>query len=68
MTSHEPQQAAGHEPPQVRRIVTEIPGPRSRELQERRKAAVPPGVGSVLPVYVTDAGGGVVVNRETATR
>ncbi|MEV4255636.1 4-aminobutyrate--2-oxoglutarate transaminase [Spirillospora sp. NPDC049652] len=49
---------------QERRIVTEIPGPRSRELQERRKAAVPPGVGSVLPVYVTDAGGGVVVDAD----
>ena len=48
--------------PQERRVVTEIPGPRSRELQERRTAAVPPGVGSVLPVYVTDADGGVVVD------
>ncbi|WP_344897692.1 4-aminobutyrate--2-oxoglutarate transaminase [Actinomadura meridiana] len=48
--------------PQERRVVTEIPGPRSRELHERRMAAVPPGVGSVLPVYVTDADGGVVVD------
>ncbi|TDD88472.1 4-aminobutyrate--2-oxoglutarate transaminase [Actinomadura darangshiensis] len=48
--------------PQERRVVTEIPGPRSRDLQKRRVAAVPPGVGSVLPVYVTDAGGGVVVD------
>ncbi|MBO2445716.1 4-aminobutyrate--2-oxoglutarate transaminase [Actinomadura barringtoniae] len=58
------QAVPSYEPPQVRRIVTEIPGPRSRELQERRKAAVPPGVGSVLPVYVTDAGGGVVVDAD----
>ncbi|WP_030169324.1 4-aminobutyrate--2-oxoglutarate transaminase [Spirillospora albida] len=50
--------------PQERRIVTEIPGPRSRELQERRVAAVPPGVGSVLPVYVTDADGGVVADAD----
>jgi len=67
MTSHEPsgrEAMTSHEPPQVRRVVTEIPGPRSRELQERRKAAVPPGVGSVLPVYVTDAGGGVVVDAD----
>ncbi|REE95677.1 4-aminobutyrate--2-oxoglutarate transaminase [Thermomonospora umbrina] len=49
-------------PPQERRLVTEIPGPRSRELQRRRIGAVPPGVGSVLPVYVTEAGGGVVVD------
>ncbi|SFO90687.1 4-aminobutyrate aminotransferase apoenzyme [Actinomadura madurae] len=44
--------------------MTEIPGPRSRELHRRRTAAVPPGVGSVLPVYVTDAGGGVVVDAD----
>ncbi|MGY2875591.1 4-aminobutyrate aminotransferase / (S)-3-amino-2-methylpropionate transaminase / 5-aminovalerate transaminase [Marmoricola sp. URHA0025 HA25] len=48
--------------PQERRLVTEIPGPRSRELQQRRVAAVAAGVGSVLPVYVTAAGGGVVVD------
>jgi 4-aminobutyrate aminotransferase/(S)-3-amino-2-methylpropionate transaminase len=48
--------------PQERRVVTEIPGPISRELHARRLDAVPPGVGSVLPVYVTDAGGGVIVD------
>ena len=48
--------------PQVRRLVTEVPGPRSRELHERRQAAVAQGVGSVLPVYVEQAGGGVVVD------
>ncbi len=48
--------------PQERRLVTEVPGPRSRELQERRLAAVASGVGSVLPVYVTAAGGGVLVD------
>ncbi|MFC5747018.1 4-aminobutyrate--2-oxoglutarate transaminase [Actinomadura rugatobispora] len=53
-----------HRLPQERRVVTEIPGPRSRELQERRAAAVAPGVSSVLPVYVTDAGGGVVVDAD----
>ncbi|MFG2003495.1 4-aminobutyrate--2-oxoglutarate transaminase [Spirillospora sp. NPDC048911] len=47
---------------QERRVITEIPGPKSRELQERRVGAVPPGIGSVLPVYVTDAAGGVVVD------
>jgi 4-aminobutyrate aminotransferase/(S)-3-amino-2-methylpropionate transaminase len=48
--------------PQERRLVTEIPGPRSRELQQRRTGAVPPGVGSTLPVYVAEAGGGVIVD------
>ena len=52
----------GPDLPQERRLVTEIPGPRSRELQERRTAAVASGVGSVLPVYVAAAGGGVIVD------
>ncbi|MBB6118684.1 4-aminobutyrate--2-oxoglutarate transaminase [Nocardiopsis algeriensis] len=45
---------------QSRRVVTEIPGPKSLELQKRRRAAVAQGVGSTLPVYVTRAGGGIV--------
>src|SRR3954464_6892021 len=48
--------------PQERRLVTEVPGPRSRALHARRTAAVASGVGSVLPVYVAAAGGGVVVD------
>jgi 4-aminobutyrate aminotransferase/(S)-3-amino-2-methylpropionate transaminase len=48
--------------PQERRLVTEIPGPRSRELQARRTAAVAAGVSSVLPIYVAAAGGGVLVD------
>ncbi|MGY1691456.1 4-aminobutyrate--2-oxoglutarate transaminase [Geodermatophilus sp. SYSU D01105] len=48
--------------PQERRLVTEIPGPRSRELGARRAAAVSSAVGSTLPVYVERAGGGVVVD------
>ncbi|MEO5873575.1 MAG: 4-aminobutyrate--2-oxoglutarate transaminase [Streptosporangiaceae bacterium] len=48
--------------PQERRVVTGIPGPKSQEIQARRLRAVPPGVGSVLPVYVVAAGGGVVVD------
>ncbi|RJL21706.1 4-aminobutyrate--2-oxoglutarate transaminase [Bailinhaonella thermotolerans] len=46
--------------PQERRLLTEIPGPRSRELLERKLSAVPGGVGTTLPVFVTRAGGGVV--------
>ena len=52
----------GPDLPQERRLVTEIPGPRSRALHERRMTAVAKGVGSVLPVYVDKAGGGVVVD------
>jgi len=48
--------------PQERVLRTEIPGPRSRELAERKAAAVARGVGTTLPVYVTAAGGGVVVD------
>src|SRR6201997_4445019 len=47
--------------PQRRNLVTEIPGPASRELLARRERAVARGVSTVLPVFVTDAGGGVIV-------
>jgi 4-aminobutyrate aminotransferase/(S)-3-amino-2-methylpropionate transaminase len=47
---------------QERRLVTEIPGPASRELLERRQRSVARGVSHVLPVFVTAAGGGVVVD------
>jgi 4-aminobutyrate aminotransferase/(S)-3-amino-2-methylpropionate transaminase len=47
---------------QERRLVTEIPGPRSRALLERRNAAVSSGVGLTLPVFIERAGGGVVVD------
>lgn len=43
-------------------VVTEIPGPRSRELHERRQAVVPPGVHSVLPVYIERAHGSILVD------
>ncbi|HSX66451.1 4-aminobutyrate--2-oxoglutarate transaminase [Nocardioides sp.] len=48
--------------PQERRLVTAIPGPKSQELQARKSAAVASGVGTTLPVYVTAAGGGVLVD------
>src|SRR6476469_91971 len=48
--------------PQERRLVTEIPGPRSRERLERKKAHVADGVGTTLPVFVTAAGGGVLLD------
>ncbi|MCU1667608.1 MAG: gabT [Blastococcus sp.] len=54
--------AGGPSLPQERRLVTEIPGPRSRQLTARRGSAVARGVSSTLPVYVDRAGGGVVVD------
>ncbi len=49
---------------QERRIVTEIPGPVSRELLGRRQQAVARGLSHVLPVFVTAAGGGIVLDAD----
>jgi 4-aminobutyrate aminotransferase/(S)-3-amino-2-methylpropionate transaminase len=49
---------------QRRILTTEIPGPRSRELQARKAAAVSAGVGTGLPIYVERAGGGIVVDAD----
>ncbi|MGY1742255.1 MULTISPECIES: 4-aminobutyrate--2-oxoglutarate transaminase [unclassified Blastococcus] len=54
--------ARAQDPVQERRLVTEVPGPRSRELAARRAAAVTAAVSSVLPVFVERAGGGVLVD------
>ncbi|MGH8960541.1 MAG: 4-aminobutyrate--2-oxoglutarate transaminase [Jatrophihabitantaceae bacterium] len=47
---------------QQRLLKTAIPGPRSIELHGRKSAAVASGVGTTLPVYVAQAGGGIVVD------
>ena len=47
---------------QQRNLVTELPGPRSRALAERRSAAVATGVSSALPLYVAEASGAIVVD------
>ncbi|SDM44580.1 4-aminobutyrate aminotransferase / (S)-3-amino-2-methylpropionate transaminase [Nonomuraea jiangxiensis] len=44
--------------------MTAIPGPKSQELLARKQAAVPPGIGVTLPVFVTRAGGGVVQDAD----
>lgn len=44
--------------------MTAIPGPKSQELLARKQAAVPPGIGTTLPVFVTRAGGGVVQDAD----
>src|SRR5580692_9063374 len=64
MTEHAPQDSRLL---QRRNLVTEIPGPVSLELQARRERAVARGVSSTLPVYVTDAGGGVIVDADGNT-
>src|SRR4051812_21926044 len=56
--------AGGPALPQERRLVTDIPGPRSIELLARKRAAVADGVGTTLPVFVEAAGGGVVVDAD----
>ncbi|QWF79086.1 4-aminobutyrate--2-oxoglutarate transaminase [Amycolatopsis sp. CA-230715] len=53
--------------PKHRRLRTEIPGPASRALQERRAATVAAGVSSVLPVYVTSASGGLLTDADGNT-
>ncbi len=47
---------------QQRSLVTELPGPKSRALELRRAVAVAPGVSSVLPLYVAEASGAVLVD------
>jgi 4-aminobutyrate aminotransferase / (S)-3-amino-2-methylpropionate transaminase / 5-aminovalerate transaminase len=56
--------AGGPGLPQQRRLVTEIPGPASRALLARRENAVARGVSHVLPVFITAAGGGVLVDAD----
>ena len=58
----ETQPVGGPTLPQVRRLVTAIPGPRSEELRARQAAAVSSGVSTMMPVYAAAAGGGVVVD------
>src|ERR1700722_19372662 len=54
----------GPELPQRRNLVTEIPGPVSRALMERRNSTVARGVSTTLPVFVTAAGGGVMLDAD----
>jgi 4-aminobutyrate aminotransferase/(S)-3-amino-2-methylpropionate transaminase len=54
------EQLGGPGLPQERRVVTEIPGPESTRRLEAKKAHVADGVGTMLPVFVVAAGGGVL--------
>jgi len=46
--------------PQRRELVTEIPGPRSLAIHERRLRAVATGVSSTLPAYIETASGSIL--------
>ena len=50
------------EPTQKRLLVTGIPGPRSIELHERRSRHVSDALGATLPIFVDNAGGGILVD------
>jgi 4-aminobutyrate aminotransferase/(S)-3-amino-2-methylpropionate transaminase len=45
---------------QERKLLTEIPGPRSKELLERRLAAVPAAVFNTVPIFAERASGAIV--------
>lgn len=47
---------------QVRKVVTQIPGPKSDALVKRRGEAVSAGLGMAVPVVVERAGGGVIID------
>jgi 4-aminobutyrate aminotransferase / (S)-3-amino-2-methylpropionate transaminase / 5-aminovalerate transaminase len=46
--------------PQERKLVTEVPGPRSQELMARRERAIPAAVFNTVPVFVEAASGAIV--------
>lgn len=48
--------------PQVRKLVTAIPGPRSQEILKRRAEAVSASLGMAIPIIVERAGGGILVD------
>ncbi|MEV7398101.1 4-aminobutyrate--2-oxoglutarate transaminase [Aeromicrobium sp. NPDC092404] len=45
---------------QRRNLVTAIPGPLSQKLMSRKQSAVAQGVGTTMPVFAVEAGGGIV--------
>ncbi|WP_232820113.1 4-aminobutyrate--2-oxoglutarate transaminase [Nocardioides allogilvus] len=47
---------------QQRTLVTALPGPRSRELMDRKASAVAGGVGTTMSVFAARAEGGIVVD------
>jgi len=48
--------------PQERKLVTELPGPKSREMHERRKKAVSRGAGTLADIYMDHGSGAILVD------
>ncbi|MFP5346257.1 MAG: 4-aminobutyrate--2-oxoglutarate transaminase [Actinomycetes bacterium] len=53
--------------PQRRNLVTELPGPKSRELLGRREAAVARGVSVMMPTFIETSGPGVLLDVDGNT-
>ena len=49
---------------QERKVVTNIPGPKSQALHARRLDAVSAGAGAALPIYIEKAHGAIVVDAD----
>lgn len=47
---------------QERKLVTQIPGPKSQELHKRKVQEVSAGVGTMLPVYIDRAHGAILLD------
>ena len=48
--------------PQERKVVTEIPGPKSQAIIKRRNDAVSASLGMALPAVITNAAGGILLD------
>ncbi|WP_448003752.1 aminotransferase class III-fold pyridoxal phosphate-dependent enzyme [Agromyces bauzanensis] len=48
--------------PQSRNLVTELPGPRSRELLERRRRSVSRGAGTLADIFMDHGSGAILVD------
>ena len=46
----------------TRKVVTELPGPKSRALHERRQAVVSAGLTNGFPIYIDRAEGAILVD------
>ena len=48
--------------PQQRKLLTELPGPKSQEIIKRRSEAVSASLGMALPAIITHASGGILLD------